>query len=251
MGPTLFLFVQMNIVKGIKYNLKGLWLGIKTPKLLFLGFIRFAVVIFITIVSSGLILAYHQEILGLIWERPESPWIIWLWHLLSWLLSLILVGLAAVLSYLVSQILFSVIIMDYMSRITELMVTGQVNEPERLSLLRLFSYLIKQEIPRTIIPVLLSLLLMILGFLTPLGPITAILTSFMAVIFLAWDNTDLLPARRLLPFKERFNLLAKTVLFHLGFGLLFLVPGLNILFLSFAPVGATLYYIEKYEVNED
>jgi CysZ protein len=241
----------MNIVKGIKYNLKGLWLGIKTPKLLFLGFIRFAVVIFITIVSSGLILAYHQVILGLIWARPESPWIIWLWYVLSWLLSLTLVGLAAVLSYLVSQILFSVIIMDYMSRITELMVTGKVNEPERLSLLRLFSYLIKQEIPRTIIPVLLSLLLLILGFLTPLGPIVAILTSCMAVIFLSWDNTDLLPARRLLPFKERFKLLSKTILFHLGFGLLFLVPGLNILFLSFAPVGATLYYIEKYDVKED
>ncbi len=241
----------MNILKGIKYNLQGLWLGIKTPKLLLLGFIRFAAVIFITIVSSGLILAYHQELLGLIWARPESPWIVWLWHVISWLLSLILVGLAAVLSYLVSQILFSVIIMDYMSRITERMVTGQVNEPERLSLLRLFSYLIKQEIPRTIIPVLLSLLVMILGFLTPLGPITAILASCMAVIFLSWDNTDLLPARRLLPFRERFRLMSKTILFHLGFGLLFLVPGLNILFLSFAPVGATLYYIEKYDVKED
>jgi CysZ protein len=239
----------MNIVKGIKYNLRGLWLGIKTPKLLFLGFIRFAIVILITIVSSGLILAYHQEILGLIWGKPESQWIVWLWYVLSWLLSLILVGLAAVLSYLLSQILFSVIIMDYMSRITERMVTGQVNEPERVSLLRLFGYLIKQEIPRAIIPVLLSLLLMVLGFLTPLGPITAILTSCMAVIFLSWDNTDLLPARRLLPFKERFKLLSKTVLFHLGFGLLFLVPGLNILFLSFAPVGATLYYIEKYDVK--
>ena len=241
----------MNILKGIKYNLQGLWLGIKTPKLLLLGFIRFAVVIFITIITSGLILAYHQEILSLIWARPESPWIIWLWHVLSWLLSLILVGFAAVLSYLVSQILFSVIIMDYMSRITELMVTGQVNEPERLSLLRLFSHLIKQEIPRTIIPVLLSLLLMILGFLTPLGPILAILTSCMAVIFLTWDNTDLVPARRLVPFKERFKLMSKTILFHLGFGVLFLIPGLNILFLSFAPVGATLYFIEKHDGKEN
>jgi len=241
----------MNIIKGIKYNLKGLWLGLKTPKLLLLGFVRFAVVIIITIVASGLILAHHQEILGLIWTRPESQWIVWLWHILSWILSLILVGLSAVLSYLVSQILFSVIIMDYMSRITERMVTGQVNEPERMPLLRLFGYLIKQEIPRAIIPVVLSLILMILGFLTPLGPLTAILTSCLAVIFLSWDNTDLLPARRLQPFKERFRLLSKTILFHLGFGLLFLVPGLNILFLSFAPVGATLYFIEKYDVKED
>ena len=237
----------MNLIRGIKYNLRGLWVGIKTPKLLFLGFVRFALVIFITVVSSGLILAYHQEIFGLIWTKPESSWIIWLWHVVSWLLSMMLVGLAAVLSYLVSQILFSVLIMDYMSRITERMMTGQVNEPEHLSLLRLFSYLIKQEIPRTIIPVLLALLLLFLGFLTPLGPLTALLTSCMAVIFLSWDNTDLLPARRMLPFKERFRLMSRTILFHLGFGLLFLVPGLNILFLSFAPVGATLYYIEEYD----
>jgi CysZ protein len=42
----------------------------------------------------------------------------------------------------------------------------------------------------------------------------------------------------------RFRFLLKTLPFHLGFGLLFLVPALNILLLSFAPVGATLYYLE-------
>jgi CysZ protein len=48
------------------------------------------------------------------------------------------------------------------------------------------------------------------------------------------------------PFKERFRRLTSTLPFHLGFGILFLIPLLNILFLSFAPVGATLYYIDKY-----
>ncbi|MBW2022400.1 MAG: hypothetical protein JRI51_05955, partial [Deltaproteobacteria bacterium] len=62
---------------------------------------------------------------------------------------------------------------------------------------------------------------------------------------LSWDNTDLVPARRMMPFRERFKLLLKTLPFHLGFGLPFLIPGANIVFLSFAPVGATLYHIEK------
>jgi CysZ protein len=66
-----------------------------------------------------------------------------------------------------------------------------------------------------------------------------------AAIFLAWDNTDLIPARNLQPFGRRFKALAKTPLFHLGFGLPFLVPVLNLLFLSFAPVGATLYHIDR------
>ena len=207
----------MNLLSGIKYNLRGLSLGLKTPKLLLLGIIRFMVVIIITILSAGLILVYHQEILNLMWSKPESQWIIWLWYLLSWLLSVVLVGCAIVLSYLVSQILFSVFIMDLMSRITEKTVTGSVRESNKIPWWQQFLFLIKQEIPRTTIPVLLSLVLIGLGWLTPLGPIVTILSSAAAVIFLAWDNTDLIPARRMAPFNERFRLLMRTPSLSPGF----------------------------------
>ena len=221
-------------------------MGLRTPKLLFLGIIRFVVIIIITILSAGLILVYHQEILNLIWSRPESHWITWLWHLISWLLSAVLIGCAVVLSYLASQILFSVFIMDLMSRITEKMVTGSIRDPIKMPWWQQFWFLIKQEIPRTTVPVLLTLLLLALGWLTPLGPVVTVVSSAIAVIFLAWDNTDLIPARRMVSFRERFRLLMSTLPFHLGFGILFLIPFVNILFLSFAPVGATLYYIDKY-----
>ena len=237
----------MNLLSGITYNVRGLRLGLKTPKLLVLGLVRFAAVVIITILAASLILVYHEKILHLIWAKPASQWILWLWYALSWLLSLFLVGLSAILSYLVSQILFSVFIMDYMSRVTERMMVGEEHEPEKVPMLRQLSYLVKQEIPRTILPVLVILLLMVLGWLTPLGPVLAILSSGIVVIFLAWDNTDLIPARRLYPYKRRFKLLLDSLTFHLGFGLLFLIPIVNILFLSFAPVGATIYFIEKHD----
>lgn len=240
----------MDLLNGLLYNIRGLRLGIKTAKLLFWGLIRFAMVLLITVLLAGLILSYHQEILNLIWAKPESLWVLWLWHLLSWLVSLFLVALAALFSYLISQILFSVVIMDHMSRITELKVTGRVREPERGPMYRLFLHLVKQEIPRTILPVLVSALIMILGWLIALGPILVLISSGIAIIFLAWDNTDLIPARRLVPFKNRFRSLLKTIPFHLGFGLPFLVPGLNFLFLSFAPVGATIYYLDKHDALE-
>ena len=217
----------------------------RNPRLLLLGLVRLSIVIFITLISASFILAYHQEILELMWDKPASTWVLWLWHIFSWLLSLFLVSLATVLSYLISQILFSVLIMDYMSRITELKKTGNVIEPGSQSIFSLFLYLIKQEIPRTILPVLIFLIIMILGWLTPLGPVLAVFTSCMTVVFLAWDNSDLLPARRQLPFKKRFSFLLKTLSFHLGFGLLFLIPVANIFFLSFAPVGATLYHLDR------
>jgi CysZ protein len=114
----------MNLFSGVMYNLKGLWLGIRTPRLLLLGFLRFAVVAILTVAVSGLILAKHAEILALLWQQPESPWIVWAWHLASWLLSLLLMGISAVAAYLLAQVLFAVLIMDLMSRITQRLVTG-------------------------------------------------------------------------------------------------------------------------------
>jgi len=235
----------MGFLKGIGYNFRGLLLGLKTPRLLLWGLLRFMVVILLTIVAAGFIFAYHLEILEIIWSKPTSQWILWLWHVVSWILSLALFGLSAVFAYLISQIFFSVLIMDHMSRITERKISGQVHEPETNSLLRQFVYLVKQEIPRTTIPVLLAIVLMLLGWLTPVGPFIAILSSGIAAIFLAWDNTDLIPARRMDPFALRFRFLLRTLPFHLGFGIPFLIPGLNLLLLSFAPVGATLYHLEK------
>jgi len=237
----------MSLFKGISYNFRGLGMGLRNPKLLSLGLVRIVLVLLLTIIAASLIFYYRQEIVQLIWSKPESLWIIWLWYVFTWLLSLVLMGLSVVLSYLVSLILFSVVIMDQMSRITEKMITGQVDEPHNMPFLEHFFYLIKQEIPRAILPVIITLLLTIVAWLTPLGPIAAIITTGAAMIFLAWDNTDLTPARRLVPFGKRFSLMKSTLPFHLGFGLPFLIPVLNIVFLSFAPVGATLYFIDQHD----
>jgi len=72
-----------------------------------------------------------------------------------------------------------------------------------------------------------------------------VLSPFVVVVFLAWDNTDLIPARLMIPFRDRIRHLTSTLPFHLGFGLWFLIPVLNILLLSFAPSGGTLYYLDK------
>ncbi|SLM30540.1 conserved membrane hypothetical protein [Desulfamplus magnetovallimortis] len=235
----------MSFIKGIIYNLKGLAMGLTTPSLLFLGMLRFVVVVALTIVCSGLILMWHQDILNLLWHMPESKLMLFFWNIVSWLLSLLLAAVAGLLSYFVAQILFCVFIMDYMSRITEQKVTGRVDGALSASFIGLFLHLIAQEIPRTIVPVIFMLIVMLAGLLTPLGPVITVLSSLVAGIFLAWDNTDLVPARRMESFGKRFTYLKKNLMFHMGFGICFLVPWVNIVLLSFAPVGATLYYIEK------
>ena len=237
----------MQIIDGIRYNLQGLKIGLKTPKLLLLGLLRFLVFIIVAIGLGSIILLYQHDIISMIWAKPESLWILWLWYLVSWLILVILIILSSVISYLLSQIIFAVVIMDKMSRITEAIKRGHVMEQDNISYFKQLVFLIKQEIPRAVIPVLILVILSVIGWLTPLGPVITILTSIIAAAFLSWDNTDLVPARRFLNFNKRFGFFIQNVSFHLGFGLLFLIPFFNILSLSFAPIGATLYYLDKTE----
>jgi CysZ protein len=234
----------MGLVQGVSYNLKGLRLGLKTPRLLMLGLVRVALTLVLTGIAVFLAAAYYQDMLGLIWAKPASVWVVWLWHAASWLLMLLLIGASAILAYLASQVLFSVVIMDQMSRITEKLVSGHVHAPVPMSVPARFFHLVRQEIPRAVVPVLSTLVLVVLGWTTPLGPVITLALSAVAGAFLAWDSTDLTPARRMEPFRGRFRFLQRAWAFHLGFGLLFLVPVANILFLAFSPVGATMYFIE-------
>ncbi len=237
----------MQIIDGVKYNLKGLKIGLKTPKLLLLGMLRFIVVVAAAVGLASIILIYQNDIITAVWTKPENMWIIWLWYLVSWLITLILIILSTVLSYLISQIVFAVVIMDLMSRITENMKNGKPADENKIPYFTQLVFLIRQEIPRAIIPIVILLVLSVIGWLTPLGPFITVLTSVTAAAFLSWDNTDLVPARRYIKFSKRFGFLMKNLSFHVGFGLLFLIPVFNILVLSFAPVGATLYYLDRTE----
>src|SRR5512136_90171 len=154
----------MGLLSGLLFNLRGLKLGITTGKLLFWGLVRFVLLVLIMAVLTGVILAYHQDLMRLLWPKPESRWLIWLWHLVSWLASLFLIGLSGIVSFIISQIFFSALVMDHMARITELRIAGTVTEPEKLSLWKSFTSILLQEIPRSVVPLTLSLLILVIGW---------------------------------------------------------------------------------------
>jgi CysZ protein len=232
-------------LQGIAYNIRGVKMGLGSTRLLLLGLLRFLIMAVIAVAAATFILMKYQEILALLWQRPESMWLVWLWHLVSWVVALILVALSAVMGFVLAQLLFSIVIMDIMSQITERLSSGTVRTAHTMPWFTYFFHLLRQEIPRAILPVTISLLLLFIGWFTPAGPVLTIVAPLVAGLFLAWDNTDLVPARRMVPFGQRFAFLRSHLGFHLGFGILFLVPGLNLVLLAFAPVGATLYYIER------
>jgi CysZ protein len=236
---------QLEFISGITYNLRGLTTALGTPRLLLLGLVRFMIMAAVTVVLAAWLLSHHETLLSLMWQKPTSGWLVWFWQLISWMAALLGVAISAVIAFILAQLLFSVFIMDLMSRITERKICGFERASASMPVWTYFLYLIKQELPRAILPVLISLVILIIGALTPASPLVAVASPLAMGLFLAWDNTDLVPARRLVPFRQRLAFLGRHLLFHLGFGLWFLVPGLNVLFFSFAPVGATLFYIEQ------
>ena len=235
----------MGFFKGFSYNLKGLRFGLRNPKLMFLGVIRFAVILLVTGLCAALVISYYRDVAAAVWTVPQSAWLAWLWHLFSWVVALLLFAGSALVAFLLSQVLFAVLIMDLMSRKTEQLLTGAEQAPPDMPAVAYFFYLLRQEIPRALLPLAVALALLVLGWMTPLAPLTTIVSTLAAAVFLAWDNTDLVPARRLEPFSVRLRFLRRSLMLHLGFGVWFLIPVLNILFLSFAPVGATMVHIES------
>jgi CysZ protein len=237
----------MDFFQGIRYNFQGLILSFRHPKLLWLGLLRFAVILILTVLFSGMILLNHDAIMARLWQMPAGGILVVVWHLASWLLSLVLAAISVVIAYLVAQVCFNVFIMDIMSRITEKIVLGKEVSAADSAWFGMAVYLIVQEIPRAVIPMVITLMVMLAGFFTPLGPVILVVSAVTAGVFLAWDNTDLVPARQMRPFKDRWRFLRQNLGFHIGFGLPLIVPWLNILMLSFAPVGATLYHLHKLE----
>ncbi len=234
----------MEFFTGIHYNIKGLMLGLRTPKLLWLGALRFVIILALALLFSGLLFVWQDALMSVLWDPPASGLMVYVWHLASWLLSAVLIIPVILISYGVAQVLFCVVIMDYMSRITERLVLGREISVVQSSWPLMFLYLIKQEIPRTLLPIAVMAVVAGAGLLTPLGPVILMVSAGVTGAFLAWDNTDLLPARHMQSFRERMRFLTGHPGFHLGFGLLFLIPWVNIVFLSFAPVGATLFHIQ-------
>ncbi len=232
-----------DFLDGLKYSFKGISLASKKPKLLALGILRLVLIAAMAAMGIALALAYHDRALELVWTRPQSAWIVWLWYMVSWLFALVWAALASIASYLIAQIFFSLFIMDLMSRITE-QTTGSTLPDNNLSFGAYFGHLIRQEIPRTIIPVIVTFCIMGIGWFTFLAPMVTLIMPPVAAAFLAWESTDLVPARKLLPFSIRWAFFRRHFPAHVGFGLPFLVPVLNIVLLSFAPVGGTLLYLK-------
>ncbi|MCA1787039.1 MAG: hypothetical protein LC657_13785, partial [Desulfobacteraceae bacterium] len=89
----------MDFFRGIQYNIQGMTLSLRHPKLLWLGLLRFAVILMLTVLLSGMILLNHDAILSGIWALPESGFLVYVWHLVSWLLSMVLAAISVVVAY--------------------------------------------------------------------------------------------------------------------------------------------------------
>lgn len=234
----------MHLLDGLICHWEALKLLKKRKTLIFWGGVRFIIILVLFVVFSLIAFAYNDPLLEYIWERPESIIMLVIWKITLILFTAVLLFIAAIFSYIISQILFGVLIADYMSYVTEYELTTKVSNGAPLFSFNYLFFLIRQEIPRGFLPLIISSGLMILGWLLPLGFAWVFISSLVSGALVAWDYTDLVPARMLMPFGERFSLFKKTFLGHVIFGLPFLVPFLNVIFFSIGPVAGTIFFLK-------
>ncbi len=232
----------MGIWYGFRCHWDAMALLKKERSLLLWGLSRFLLILGLTVVFTWLAVSYNHEIFGLIWQRPETGWARHLWTLLLWLFTLKLIILGTILAYIVSQGVFGALIADHMSQLTQ-RALGFETRPSSMGGLKHMVFIVKQEIPRVFVPVLPSVSVMILGWMIPFGFVPVILSGLVTSAFLAWDYTDLVPARELWTFSQRWAFFKKNLLGHIVLGLPFLIPFLNIFLLSLGPVSGTIFFL--------
>lgn len=237
----------MQLIFALKCHLDALTL-VKHKKILaFLAALRFLILIAFIVIFSWVALSYNDTFLNYIWEKPSKILLTLVWYIVLIFSTIILLFAGAILAYIISQILFGILIADYMSALAEQIITGKQSEEKISFSLTYLIYLIRQEIPRTLFPLILSTSFMVFGWLLPLNFIWVILSSFLSCALMAWDYTDLVPARRSMPFKERLHMFKSNFVGHIVFGLPFLIPFVNVIFLSLAPISGTVFFLKEIE----
>jgi CysZ protein len=114
-------------------------------------------------------------------------------------------------------------------------------------------YTIKHEALKALVLLLCLLALFLINFIPIAGSVAyAVLNPLVTLGFITLNFTDVIMSRRKLGLREKFRVVMRHPGSSLGFGAAafaaLVVPGLNVLMLGGAVVGATQMYLEQWEL---
>lgn len=221
---------------GFHSFFRGLgWLK-KKPRFLLLLFIPMFLSVLLLLTTWGVFWQYSEQIFTwLLFEKPESWLMIPLFYLAK-AFYYVLVFISGMIMFMLGINILSSPIYEYVSLAVERDLRPNAEVPE-LSLLDSIK-LVKEEIKKVAFILLVSITILLIPGLNIISPVV---TAF----FIGWELYDFTLARRGLKFKQRLIHVTHNAWSILGFGIWQIIPGVQLLTMPLAVVGATILAIEN------
>jgi len=228
------------------YHLKGIKFAFKHVSFLFLSLLPFLITVALYVTLFFVLVHNADYLLDMIWKvKPDESskyvaWLYWVYmHVIKFTLYL-LTFIIMLYTFTVAANLFASPLYDFISTRYERLFTQSSNKEPSLPFFERISRVLKEEIKKSlfvfILPFLVFFIIPVIGF---------VLSFILAAAFIAWDYIDFSLSRYKPELKERLKTLWRFRYYFFGFGFPLLIPVLNIVFLPFSILGATILYFDK------
>lgn len=220
-------------LRGLQAFGRGLgWLKAH-PWYLLLLFIPIMLSLTAVVGGFGLFWQFQDEFFAwAMFDKPQSWWGIGLFFIVKALLYIAVICLGFVGFVLLVSIV-SAPIYEMVSSAVEKSITGKTSEISLWASVKL----VGEELKKVLFILFISLGILFIPFLNVLTPVV---TAFCV----GWDAYDYSLARRGWSFRQRWQFVLKNMPSVLGIGVWLIIPGVQMVFMPLAVVGATMLAVE-------
>lgn len=234
--------------KGFGYALLGWRFVGQHPELLKYCILPLVLTLLGFLGISTLFYFYFDEIIGLIWQKPEG-WLLVLW----WVFKILMVPAMILIGYMVFFVVVGIVAApfnDLLSEKAEEIAYGTEPKPFSIGyMMRGLGRTLLHELAKLGIYLAWMVPLLLVNFIPAIGSIIFTGVGFwLTARFCAYDNLDFSMARREWSFAKKQKMLktnrSVTMSFGTGVALFLLIPIVGVLTLPFSAIGGTLLFCD-------
>ncbi len=198
----------------------------------------------------GLLSYYYSDLMGMLWSRPDSWYLLTLYYIVAVFVFLLMLVLGYV-AFFIMQTILSSPFNDILTERVEMLAIGK--EPPPFTMAR-FAKGIAVTLVHTVVKLSIYIFFMVplllIGWIIPVvGPVVSSVGGFIVTaFFVSYDQMDYAMARREWPFGQKIRAVTRNFALCFGFGGsmagVLWVPIVGILFIPLAAVGGTLMFCD-------
>jgi len=239
------------LFRGGGYLMRG-WRFVFSEHPTLVGYCAAPVIIAIISISAviALLSYYYSDLMGALWARPDTWYMITLWYVVMVFVFLLMLVLGYV-AFFIMQTILSSPFNDILTERVEMLAIGK--EPPPFTFAR-FTKGIAVTLVHTVVKLSIYIFFMVplilIGWIVPVvGPVVSSVGGFIVTAYFgAYDQMDFAMARREWSFGRKIRVVSKNLSLSFGFGSsmagVLLFPILGILFIPLAAVGGTLLFCD-------